>query len=153
MSPKTKSVKAQFLVGDQLSLNLPDNYQKYNVSFNSVAVTTADLDYIFQWKQAIHLFIHDGSDFGYEFSQRAEALKELKSLEKLSFDLQKQSYNKLNIKDILFGPPALKSVNVLRASLSASEFKEYAKNQKRILKWGFLKFFDHISYFRDVVRV
>lgn len=134
-----------------MSLSLPDNYLVYNVSFTRVDIATADLDYIFKWKQATRIIIHDQSDFGYRFSQRSEELKGLKNLESFSFDLQQKSYKQLNIKDILYGPPALKSVTAFRSLLTAQEYKEFIKNQHLILKWSFVNFYDRVWYFKDIV--
>lgn len=123
----------------------------YNVSFTKVDVATADLDYILKWEQATSIIIHDQSDFVYKFSQRTDELKGLKNLEKFAFNLQQKSYKKLDIKDILYGPPALKSVTGFRSLLSAQEYKEFIKNQQLILKWSFVNFYDRVWYFKDVV--
>lgn len=157
IAPKEKLVEASFTNGHSLSLHLPSYYVKYNVSYIGVAITAEDLDYIFQWNRAAELTIRDGDDdgdgFGYMISQRSDDLKKLQNLTKLSFALQRPSYNKLFIKNILFGPKALRTVNVLRSSLSAGEFKEFVRNQKFTLKWISVLFRDRIVYFRDIVRM
>lgn len=153
ISPKENVLDATFLSGHLLTLHLPNNYVRYNVSYHGVDITAEDVDYMLHWTQAIELSVHDESGFGYLISQRTDDLKKLENLKILSFGLQKQSYNKLVIKNILFGPPILRTVNVFRSSLSASEFREFVRNQRLILKWSSVMFSDRIVYFRDIVRM
>lgn len=148
ISPKTKVLNAFFRFGHQMTLNLPSDYLEYNIVFNKVEITEADMDYILQWRQATSLIVYDQSDFIYKLSQRIDEFKEFKDLKSFSFDLQLESYEKFKLQSILNGPQSLESVNIYRSSLRPNEFSEFVQKNKYVFKWGSIYYYDRLWYFK-----
>lgn len=127
--PKTRDLSAAFSTGENLTLELPDNYREYNIIYyNTSIATTADIDYMLQWKNAVRLEILGMPEISRALLQRIDEMKEMKHLRRLAFNINSKVAN-MTVRPFLEKLPVLDSVSFYGPSLTDEELETFAHSQ------------------------
>lgn len=143
IQPSIKDVLATFRDGANLTLGLPDSYANYRLQVHGSLseLSTADFNYIVQWKHIKELTIFDYfsyiSDAAYVLSQHVDKLAKCKQLTKIFLVLKRESFDKLQVKRFLKQLPALKMIQFLTTELEAEQIKIFIGRQNIPKNWTF----------------
>lgn len=143
IQPSIKDVSGTFQNGDNLTLGLPDNYESYRLLVQGPVseLSTADFEYIVQWKHMKELTIFDYysfvSDGAYGLSQHIDKLAKCKHLRKLFLVLKPVSYDKLQVKVFLKQLKALETIQFLTTELESGDIEKFIRRQKIPKNWTF----------------
>lgn len=126
-----RSVYGRFVQGEKLLASMPRDCMKYDISLGKgVAVTTADIDAMLTWREALTIRITDSADLAYDLSQRIHAMEEKWLLEHLALTVQRHSYKQLDVAKILKKVVLMGSAYFdASPDMTAAEMKEFADNQ------------------------
>lgn len=138
MNPSEGSVSATFRSGDGLIYGIPANYKRYYLEIpNTINVTSAEVDYIFQWKNAMELEISEENELPYRLALRFYKMTAMKQLWKFQFRIHRGSFAKLSIVRFLDRLPALEDLTIIADGLSMSQIGRFTRNQNVSDNWIF----------------
>lgn len=138
--PGRKAARAVFIASTNLFHGIPDNYKIYTLDLSrNYKFTSADFDYMVQWKAATELRIV--GDMSKEIAEGFDKLKEMTALRILRLKAFRQSFSQLDVPRILTEFRGLKKVTFDIYTLKNDEQLKFVKNilqrQEELANWNF----------------
>lgn len=131
MYPVIGSVLAYPRSGKSLILGIPDGYKKYHLQIpNSINLSPAEVDYIYQWKMAAEITILEQNDLPYRLSMRQHKMKAMTQLWRLEFSVHQGTFAKLMVSKFLKRMPAIELISVHVEGLTAGQIGRFITNQR-----------------------
>lgn len=123
---------------------LPSDYEVYHFHYNTAVLPDEDIEYIFQWTNALRLDFWTGTAIPLQLQQHPDKLGNLAHLETISSQLSTETYGELRAQIFIESIKSLKSIVFCNDYLTAKQFDEFMQNQTtpngwtcKIDKWSY----------------
>lgn len=108
------------------------------IKYTGTSVPTVDnIDTILQWRDVGFLAFYDeNSLFVIDLLERMDEMRRMTKLKKLRFSLQKETYDIVNIAELIHALPTLNSVELVSIELDDAQKKEFTAKNPAPMNWS-----------------
>lgn len=131
LHPLDRKVTTKYRMGHDLTLGLPADLQKYELTFDFLAeLTTADLDYIVTWTNATELTVDDHCDAALGLLRRIDAMSAMVNLSYLQLNVGPNVLERLRLRPFFRNLPGLKRIEFnFSKGISDDDIRAFMKRQ------------------------
>lgn len=135
--PTVKFVVIHFNDGENSLLGIPSNYTRFMINYGSEATPTVDnINSILQWSETEVLVFHDeNSVVLFELLDRIDEMSRLTKIKTLGFALANNSYNRINVGNLVEKLPTLNAIELASLELDDVYKTEFVAKNPAPTSW------------------
>lgn len=135
--PTVKFVVIHFNDGENSLLGIPSNYTRFMINYGSEATPTVDnINSILQWSETEVLVFHDeNSVVLFELLDRIDEMSRLTKIKTLGFALANNSYNRINVGNLVEKLPTLNAIELASIELDDVYKTEFVAKNPAPTSW------------------
>lgn len=149
--PEHKFVGGSFTVGENVTLNLPTDYEYFALAFGpDVTITNHDIENIMQWKKATQLEFFDYGNLAERLAERIWFGVQLSRLERLTLIVRPQSFKNVEVSKFIDRLSSVVYVRFKYQDLDREQIEEFRGNQKGRAWWAYHPEADSFKCIKDL---